>query len=171
MAEQPTATSRSHRLRRDFLTPEFISGTVLVSVVIAIANQSDGLGAVFLITLATMVAFWITEFFAHVIAVQGVRHDHEFINLKASFRAAFRHSIGFLLAAVLPLATLLLGIIGVYNSENAYWIALWTQVVVLAVVGWIAFGGHHVRWYWRIAAALGTAALGVFAILIKILVH
>src|SRR6187431_828424 len=166
MAEKPPATSRSHRLRRDFITPEFISGTVLVSVVIAIANPRDGLGAVFLITLATMVAFWITEFFAHVIAVQGNRHDHELINLRASFRAAFRHSIGFLLSAVLPLTTLLLGIVGVYESETAYWVALWSQVVVLAVVGWIAFGGHHVRWYWRIAAALGTAALGVFAVIL-----
>ena len=74
-------------------------------------------------------------------------------------------------AAVLPTIFLLLGLFGAHDGEFAYWIALWVQVVLLGVIGWIAFGAQGLRWYWRLCGTLATAALGLLAIGLKVFVH
>jgi hypothetical protein len=158
-------------LRRRFISPELVSGTVLVSMVIAVADESGGILDVFAITVLSLVVFWLTEVFAHTVATQRRRTDAEAVSLRASIRSALRDSEGLLLAGILPLIFLLLGLIGMRGGAVAYWTALWMQVAVLAVVGWIAFGGPRVAWYWRVCGALATAALGLLAILLKILVH
>lgn len=158
-------------LRREFITQELISGTVLVSVVIAVAEEAGGILDVFAITLFSVVIFWATEVFAHTVAAQRRRPDTETVRVRASIRSAMRDSRGLLLAGIPPLVFLLLGLIGVRSGEAAYWTALWVEVAILAAAGWIAFGGFAVAWYWRVCGALATAALGLLAMLLKILVH
>lgn len=159
------------RLRRALVTPELVSGIVLVSVVIAVANGSDGVFDVFAITLLSLLVFWFTEVFAHTVAAQRRRLEGAPVDLRASLRTAVHNSRGFLFAGVLPLVFLLLGVFGLNDGIVAYWVALWVGVVTLGAVGWIAFGDRGIRWYWRVCGALATAALGVFAILLKVLVH
>jgi len=158
-------------LRREFVTQELISGTVLVSVVIAVANESGGILDVFAITLFSVLIFWATEVFAHTVAAQRRRPDTESVRVRASVRSALKDSRGLLLAGIPPLIFLLLGLVGMRGGEVAYWTALWVEVAILAAAGWIAFGGLRVAWYWRVCGALATAALGLLAMLLKILVH
>ncbi|WP_146073420.1 hypothetical protein [Cryobacterium sp. N22] len=158
-------------LRREFITQELISGTVLVSVVIAVADEAGGILDVFAITLVSMLIFWATEVFAHTIAAQRRRPDTETVHVRASVRSALKDSRGLVFASIPPLVFLLLGLLGVHEGEVAYWTALWVEVAILAAAGWIAFGGMRVAWYWRVCGALATAALGLLAMLLKILVH
>ncbi|MBX0300889.1 hypothetical protein K2F54_12975 [Cryobacterium sp. 1639] len=158
-------------LRRRFITTELVSGAVLVSVVIAVADESGGILDVFAITVLSLIIFWLTEVFAHTVAAQRRRRDTDVLSVRSSVRAAVADSRGLLLAGIPPLIFLLLGLVGVGDGEVAYWTALWVQVALLAVVGWIAFGGPRIAWYWRVGGALATAGLGMLAILLKILVH
>lgn len=158
-------------VRRRFITTELVSGTVLVSVVIAIADESGGILDVFGITVLSLLVFWFTEVFAHTVAAQRRRRDTDVLSVRASVRTALFDSRGLLLAGVPPLVFLLLGLIGMHEGTVAYWAALWVQVGLLAVVGWIAFGGPRIAWYWRVCGALATAGLGLFAIALKILLH
>lgn len=163
--------SFSAALRRRFISPEVVSGIVLVSVVISIADQNDGVFDVFAITLASLLVFWFTEVFAHTVAVQRSRRPGDRVEIAASIRTALHKSRGFLFAGVLPLVFLVLGLVGLNEGALAYWVALWIGVATLAVVGWLAFGGRGIRWYWRVVGSLATAALGMLAIVLKLLVH
>jgi hypothetical protein len=49
----------------------------------------------------------------------------------------------------------------------AAWIALWTCVGVLAVLGYIAFARRGARWYVRALGSLATAGFGILMILLK----
>lgn len=140
------------RLRRALVTPELVSGIVLVSVVVAVADESDGVFDVFSITLLSLLVFWFTEVFAHTVAAQRRRREGQAVALGASVRSALHHSRGFLFAGVLPLVFLLIGLFGLHDGIVAYWVALWAGVATLGVVGWIAFGGQGIRWYGRVAA-------------------
>jgi hypothetical protein len=159
------------RIRRGYLTPELISGTVLVSVVIAVADERDGIRDVFAVTVASVLVFWATQVFVTTIAHQRLRKDDEPIRLRESVAAGLRRARGLLLAAVPPLLFLLFGIVfGVNEGHVAYWISLWLGVVLLAALGWIAFAGRGVAWYWRGIGSLATAVLGLLAIGLRILV-
>jgi hypothetical protein len=158
------------RLRRAYITPELVSGTVLVSVVIAVADEANGIFDVFAVTVLSVLVFWLTEVFAHTVADQRRRTDEDTVNLRSSVGKAVHQSRGLLLAAIPPFIFLLLGLFGVNEGQLAYWVALWVGVGVLAVVGWIAFGGRGIHWYWRLGGAAATAALGMLAILLKLLV-
>lgn len=158
-------------LRRRFISPELVEGIVLVSVVIAVANKGEGIRDVFVVTVLSVLVFWATDVFAHTVAVQRRRADGEDVQIKVSLRHALKESRGFLFAGVLPTVFLLLGFFGAHEGEAAYWTALWAQVALLGVIGWIAFGGRGIPWYWRVCGTLATAALGLLAIGLKIFVH
>lgn len=158
-------------LRHAFVTPELVSGIVLVSVVIAVADERDGVFDVFAVTILSTLVFWFTEVFAHTVAAQRRRLPSEPVDLGGSVRFALYKARGFLFAAVLPTVFLVLGLFGVNEGAYAYWAALWVGVATLGVVGWIAFGGRGIPWYWRVCGALATAGLGFLAVLLKILVH
>jgi hypothetical protein len=158
-------------LRHGLITPELVSGIVLVSVFVAVADQNDGVLDVFAITVISVLVFWFTEVFAHTVAEQRRRAADEPVDLGRSLRLALHKSRGFLFAAVLPTAFLVLGLFGVNEGIVAYWAALWVGVASLAVIGWLAFSGRGMPWYWRIAGAAATACLGLMAVLLKILVH
>jgi hypothetical protein len=159
------------QLRRGFVTRELISGTVLVSVVIAVADESNGILDVFVITIASVLVFWMTEVFAEAVAIQGLRDQDEPIPLRESLRTALRRSKGLLYAGIPPLIFIVLGLFGMREGEIAYWVALWTGVLILGVCGWISFAGRGIPWYYRLCGACATAAFGLLAILLKFLIH
>lgn len=171
MTTAQTERWSSARLRREFITPELVSGIVLVCVIIAVANESDGIRDVFAITVLSVLVFWATEVFVHTIASQRARPDGEEIKLRESLRTAVHHARGFLFAAILPVALLIAGLFGWNEGAVAYWAAMWVEVAILAIIGWIAFGGRGIKWYWRACGAFATAAFGGLAILLKILIH
>jgi hypothetical protein len=164
-----TTEDKSQQVRT-WITPELISGTVWVSVVVAIADEQDGIFEVFLVTLATIVVFWLTEVFAMAIAAEA-RHRDEPPRIGRSILNSMGRSSGFLLSGIPALIVLAIGSLDPSGGTWAYWIALWIGTVVLAVLGWIIFTGPYLRWYWRPIGALATALLGVLVVILKVLVH
>jgi hypothetical protein len=159
------------QLRRGFVTPQLISGTVLVSVVIAVADESNGILDVFSITFLSVLVFWVTQIFIEAVAVQGLRDQEEPVPLRESLHIALRKSRGQLYAGIPPLVFIVLGLFGMGEGEIAYWVALWTGVLILAALGWIAFAGRGIAWYWQLCGACATAACGLLAMLLKFLVR
>lgn len=151
------------------MTPELVSGLVLVSVVIAVGNESNGILDVFAVTVLSVLVFWWTDVYVQTVAAQRRRVDGEAVKLRSSLRIGFHMARGYLIAAILPLFLLVLGLLGWQEGAVAYWVALWGGVAILGVVGWIAFGGREVAWYWRLCGAAGTAALGMLAIVLKVI--
>jgi hypothetical protein len=167
MTGEPLSTAR---LRHDFVTPQLVSGTVLVSVVIAVADESGGILDVFAITILSVLVFWSTDVYVQTVTAQRRRSDEEPVRVGTSLRIALHKSRGFLLAAIPPVTFLVVGLVGQNRGAVAYWVALWVCVVILGVVGWIAFGGRGIRWYQRLLGACSTAAFGVLAMILKIIV-
>jgi hypothetical protein len=159
-----------HRLRHGLVTPELVSGTVLVSVVIAVANDSGRLLDTIGVTIVSMLVLWLSQVYIIGISVQGARPEGEPIHLRSSIRFAFQRSVGLLYATIPPLLPLSLGVLGVLSVEVAYWSALWMGVLVLAILGWIAFASRRAAWYWRLGGACATGALGLLVILMRILI-
>ncbi len=84
---------------------------------------------------------------------------------------SFRRSLGLVASAMIPSFILLLGATRAIDDAYAIWIALWVGVLVLAVLGWIAFARRGSPWPIRLAGALGTAAFGIAMILMKAFIH
>jgi hypothetical protein len=167
--QQRTAWS-TERLRREIVTPSLVTGTVLVSVFIAVADEDNGIGDVFAVTLLSVFVYWVTEVYVYTITALS-RDDTGTLDWRTSLRAALRKSRGFLLAGLPPLVFLVLGLFGVNDGRYAYWVALWVGVALLAAIGWVAFAKPGAPWYRRAGGALMTAAFGLLAIALKILVH
>lgn len=154
-------------VRRRLLTPEVVSGTILVSVVIAVADENDGIIDVLVITIVSMVVVWLSQVFIITVAFQGMRGD-EPISLPKSLRFALRRSTGLLIATIPPIVFLTIGLFGLTDGLFAYWVALWTEVAILFALGWIAFSQRGARWYMRLCGALVTAGFGLLIILLKV---
>jgi hypothetical protein len=67
---------------------------VLVTVVIAVADESNGIFDVFAITVLSMLVFWATEVFVDTITAQRRRSDDDDIHLGESIREGFSQSTG-----------------------------------------------------------------------------
>ncbi len=156
--------------RRNFVTPQFVSGTVLVSVVIAVADESRGTSEVLTITAISMLVLWSTDVFVQSVVAEGRRPD-EAIHLLVSMRLALHRSKGLLLATVVPLFFLITGVNGLHGGQFAYWAALLAGVVILAAVGWVAFSKRGIPWYGHVLGAAATGSLGALAIVLKILLQ
>jgi hypothetical protein len=159
-----------HHLRHGLVTPELLSGTVLVSVVIAVSDDSGRSLNTLGVTIVSMLVLWISQVYIVAIAVQGARAEGEPIRVWESIRFAFGRSVGLLYATIPPLIPLGLGALGVLDVQVAYWSALWMGVLVLAILGWIAFASRRAAWYLRLGGACATAALGLLIILLRIFI-
>jgi hypothetical protein len=165
---QRAAGTQPSWARRNFVTPQFVSGTVLVSVVIAVADESRGISEVLVITIASMLILWVTDVFVQSVAAEGKRPD-EPIHLLVSMRFALHRSKGLLYATVVPLFFLITGVNGLHGGDYAYWAALLAGVVILGAVGWVAFAKRGIPWYAHLLGAAATACLGAAAIVLKTL--
>lgn len=159
---------RASWARRNVVTPQFVSGTVLVSVVIAVADESRGIADVLTITAVSMLVFWSTDVFVQALAAEG-REPDEPIHLRASVRIALHRAKGLLLAACVPLFFLVVGVNGLHGGQAAYWAAMLSGVIILGAVGWVAFSKRGIAWYGHVLGAAATASLGALAIILKIL--
>lgn len=154
-------------VQRHFATDEGVYGVILVAGMI-VASGSLGVGAwaVFLQVVGTVLIFWAAHVYAGTVAHHGFE-DGRIIGIRESFKAAVRRSWGLLIAALIPSSILLLGVAKIIPDDTAAWVALWTCVAVLAVLGYIAFARRGARWYIRVLGAMGTAAFGFLMILLK----
>lgn len=166
---QPRPASR--RLAGGFVTEASVYGTILVSGLIVVAG---GYGATswqtFLGVIGTVIVFWAAHVYAGALVEYGVNKADD-PTMAAAVRISLRHSLGFLTSAVPPSIVLLLGALQAVPDDVAVWTALWLGVIILGTLGYSAFALRGSPWPIRILGCLGTAALGVSMILLKVVVH
>ena len=154
-----------------FVTEASVYGTILVSGMIVVAG---GYGATswqtFLGVIGTVIVFWAAHVYAGALVEYGVKKAED-PSLATALRLSLRHSLGFLTSSVPPSVVLLLGALKAVPDDVAVWTALWLGVVILGALGYSAFALRGSPWPIRILGGLGTAALGVAMILLKVGVH
>lgn len=165
---EPVSGRPSHRPAR-MVTADLISGTILVSVFIAAADEAGVRLNVLGTTTVSMLIIWLSQVFVVVIALEG-RASGKSPQVGRTIRTGFRRSTGLLVAAVPPLLILALGAVGIIDGAVAYWAALWTGAIVLAVLGWIAFAQRSRHWHVRAGGAIATAGFGLVIIWLRILI-
>ena len=172
-AQAPVGESspgRWERFRNAIVTPELIYGTIVSSAVIAVADDDDSDFDVFVVTVVTMLVFWAAHVFAIAVANHG-RRNGRVIGIRVAFREGVQHSSGLLLASIIPLLFLILGSIGVMDEDTAYLVALVVGMVLLGVLGWLAFSERGSAWPVRLLGGVGTALFGLVIIVFKAVLH
>jgi hypothetical protein len=167
------AGSRSRRTTRDaradLVTDESVYGTLLVSGLIVVSQTHDvSLREAFVAVLGTVLVIWFAHVYAGTVAGHGEGGE---TTLRVAFRQSLLRSMGFLIAALIPLSVLLIGALRIVPDDVAMSIALWLGVVILGVIGYTAFAARGSSWTVRILGSICTAALGIAMILLQSLVH
>jgi hypothetical protein len=195
---QPARRERAQQARESrlpaflhrFVTPEAVYGLVLYAAVVAAASdEAEGpdaepatlvwndasivipeASAVLVWVILSMIVFWGAHVFAHSVAGHGVR-DGKPVRVKEAVGLAFHHSAGMLYAPILPTLALLAGAFGIIPDATAIDAALWVSVIVLGVLGFLAFVAKRSSWIISVLGGLATAVLGLLIILINAIMH
>ena len=175
MSEQQSSAkgmSQAHRIvRATFVTEESVYGVLLVSgMIVASGGDGESSWRVFWSVAITVVVFWAAHVYAGTVAHHGLDHDRV-VGLKESFGIAMLRSRGLLLSSAIPLFILLLGATRAIPDPVAIWTALWAGVVVLAVLGFIAFHRRGAPWLVQVVGSLITAGFGIALIVLKAVIH
>jgi hypothetical protein len=148
-----------------------IYGTILVMAVITALSHDDSVRSAELIAgvLATTFVFWIAHVYAEVLGqrVEGEGGRFAFANVAVAARGEWP----LVEASLLPVLCLLLGVVGLVETNTAVAIAIGAGVVELFGYGIAA--GRRLRLSLRgtIAVAVVNGALGLLIVLLKVLVH
>jgi hypothetical protein len=154
-----------------FVSASAVYGTILYSALIAVVSTDDDTSlSVLFYSLLSLVIFWAAHIYAGTVANHGVKNGTE-IGLRAAFRMAVAESSGMLWAAILPSVALILGGFGLLSYDVSVVVALWIAVVVLGVLGFLAFAQRRSRIVIRILGAIGTALFGLVMIVLNTAVH
>jgi hypothetical protein len=155
-----------------FGTRDRIAGTVYGTIV-AMGAITAGAGAevdasqLAAIVFATVLVLWIAHVYAHSIG-ESVEHGRRLD--RAEFVSVARRELAIPLAAVGPVAALLLGSFGLIRESRAVWLALTFGVVTLAIQGLRFARLEHER-FWGTAFSVGVnVSLGLLIVALKIFV-
>lgn len=149
-----------------FRSPAAIYGLIVFAAFVTISSDHAEDAWDMLDTSAwTLVVFFIAHVFAHTLTDHG---DH---GLPQAVRHAVRHASGMLYAAI-PAALVLVvcGIQGA-SADDAYAATVLATTLVLAVLGYVAYWRRGAHPFVRLLGAIGTAALGLFIVLLEYVVH
>lgn len=162
-------------LRSGFGTEAAVYGTILVSGLVAVSSAHGETSLVVLVTVAvTVLAFWGAHVYAGTVARVSDRDEREqgeTVGVRAAFAASVKHSLGMLSSATVPAVFLLAGTTRAMPDGLANDLALWSGVVILAFLGYVAFLRRGSPFLTRILGALGTASFGLVFVVLKALVH
>jgi hypothetical protein len=147
----------------------FVYGTIVaLAVLIAGARAYPAEpGHVAALVLITSVVFWLAHVYAHALGESVARNRRVTL---AELRSVGRHEAAVIEAALLPVAALLLGAIGILSATAAVWLALTTGLVVLAAEGVLFARLERLGWLGTIVIVSVNLALGVVLIGLKLLV-
>lgn len=153
-------------------TEEGVYGLILVSGLIAAAGIAhSSAGQILVIGTVTHVVFWLAHVYSGVVAGHGRRdHTGERFSLGPVIRHAMGKTKGMLLSAVIPGVFLALGALRIFDDKTAIWAALWSCVVVLAVLGFAAYRKLGANLVWCVVGALATASFGLIIVVTKLIV-
>lgn len=167
---------RVHRaLRPGFGTEAAVYGTILVSGLVAVSSAHGETSFAVLISVAvTVLVFWGAHVYAGTVARVSDRDERargERVGVRAAFAASVKHSLGMLSSATVPAIILLAGTTRVIPDGLANDLALWSGVVILAFLGYVAFLRRGSSQLVRLLGALATASFGIAFVVLKALVH
>lgn len=166
MTSSESRTAARHDALWNLIGPSFIYGTIIVTAVMVVADDTQSDLDVFLVVLASVVIVWIAHGFSELVA-GGPRATDEPIRSRHIVLHALEHSAGLLTSAVLPLLFLLLGALGWIEEYLAYYLALGASLISLAIVGWLSVRRRGYGWPLRLVGALATTFVGSLVILLK----
>ncbi|UOQ88329.1 hypothetical protein MUN74_13705 [Agromyces endophyticus] len=168
----PTPTEpRESLVRTAFVTEESIYGVLLVSgMIVVTGSHGSNSWQVFWTVIVTVLVFWAAHVYAGTVARHGLAVERV-MGLRDAFGESMRRSLGLLLSALIPSAILLLGVLEVVPDLLTIWLALWAGVVVLAVLGFVAYRRRGAPLHLQLLGAVGTAAFGLVMILLKAIIH
>jgi hypothetical protein len=189
-AVRPEFRSRFARIRDRVVTADAVYGTILFAALIAVSSDADHSGdgipgdqgfhvtietaervdlvQTLIVSLTTLVVFWIAHVYARTIAGHGFRGGKD-VRLGTAFHRAIDHSNGMLWSAIPATLVLLLGIVGVIPDASDW--SLVVNILVLGVLGYQALSERRRSIPLRILGGVITAVLGLVIIIIDIAVH
>ncbi|MBT2484360.1 MULTISPECIES: hypothetical protein [unclassified Microbacterium] len=180
MPPAPTTTDRGilrvhSALRPGFGTEAAVYGTILVSGLVAVSSAHGETSFVVLLTVGvTVLVFWGAHVYAGTVARLSDHTEKAHgprVGITAAFTSSVQHSLGMLTSAAVPAAFLLAGTTRVISDDAANDAALWSGVVILTFLGYVAFLRRGSSQLVRILGALGTASFGAVFVVLKALVH
>ncbi|CAN5542786.1 hypothetical protein [Microbacterium sp.] len=145
-----------------------VYGVVLVTALIAVGWDDDTDLEVLIFVIGTVFVFWLAHIYAAVVASRAAETPP---SLRTALALGIRHTYGMLVAMLIPAFLLWLAVIDVVEEYTAYYLALGSGVVTLAVIGYANAARNRSPWYWRVAGVLATTALGLLVIVLSIIVH
>ena len=168
-AKVPAKRERDLLAEVHLSTEEGIYGLILVAGLVAVAGNS-GLSSVqtLAFVLVTVGVFWV----AHVYSGTVAAHSSQLgLSVRTSLRMARKRSRGLLASIALPAIPLVLGAVGLIDDIVADWIAMWTIVAVLAMLGYLTYRRRDASLGVCLVGAVSTASLGLVVIVAKALLH
>ena len=159
--------------RDRIVTAEWVYGTVLVMALITAGAPDDDEpgdpGETLAVVLSTVVVFWIAHAYAEAVARYGRAGQRGGIG--EAIRAAARHSLGLLGAAVLPSIAVVLAVTGTLDFDSATDIALLLGLAVLAVSSAWTFIVRGARWWTTVIGTVVSVLIGMVVVLLDFLLH
>ncbi|QHC65751.1 hypothetical protein Q0F99_12030 [Rathayibacter oskolensis] len=155
-----------------------IYGTVLAITLIAVGWDKDTDLEVLLFLLGSVTVFWVAHLYAGTIArlpstgpSTGPSTEPSARTVLAAIGDTARHSIGMLAAMIVPALFLALGPLGLVEEYTAYYLALGSGVVILALLGYVMSARRGSSLVRRLLSTLTTTLLGVVVVWLSTLVH
>lgn len=147
----------------------FIYGTILsLSVLVGAAKAYPHHAWKVVVLLAvTATVFWLAHVYAHSLAHVLSLDQH--LSL-AELRRIGRHESSILEAAILPVAALLLGAVGLVSTKSAIWIAYGLGLAVLTASGLIFARVERLGGLATLLVIALNVALGVALVALKLFV-
>ena len=153
-------------------TRQTIAGTVygtivVLSVVTAASTVEHDLWRLAVIAASTVVIYWIAHVYSHGLG-ESLRLGRRLTAVE--FGAIGRRECSILLAAVVPVAVIVLGALGAFSTRTALWIAVGVGVATLTVQGLRFARLERLSPAGTIATVAINLALGLVIVLLKALV-
>jgi len=147
----------------------YIYGTIVALAVVVAGARAYPHGAAHIAALVavTSVALWIAHVYSHAVAHSVASDEHLSV---AELRHIAKREGSIVEAAVLPLAALLLGAIGVISTHASVWIAFALGLGVLAAQGITVARVERLGRLGTLALVAANVSLGVLLVGLKLVV-
>ncbi|WP_432874888.1 hypothetical protein ACQPYH_23025 [Kribbella sp. CA-245084] len=153
---------------RQSATAGAIYGTIASMAVVAGGAHNTGIGRLLVVTVLTLVIFWL----AHVYAEALAHHLNAADRLDwGVVRTAMAKEWPLVTGPLPALAVLALGVIGVLPDERAIRLMLWCGVAQL--LGWGITFARRQHWGWTMALTTGAlnATFGILIVILEVIIH
>jgi hypothetical protein len=145
-----------------------VYGLVLVTALVAVGWQDDTDFEVLLFVVGTVLVYWLAHIYAGVVAS---RRTPPVPPLAEAVAAGARRASPMIVAMLIPAFLLGLAALGWVEEYTAYFLALGSGIVLLALIGYVDAVANGSSWLWRIAGVVSTTLLGALVIGLSILAH